>query len=127
MRRSISYALIVAALVTSTSAIPAQQRAQAAAAPLAPRMLPAGRYEFTSTDDDGDISAGTVSWIGQKMRIDMDSKTERRRGNRRGAAATVNVSSRRDKGDYILVDFATNTVRTRWSTSSKLPKRCRPR
>ena len=112
MRRSISYALIVAALVTSTSAIPAQQRAQAAAAPLAPRMLPAGRYEFTSTDDDGDISAGTVSWIGQKMRIDMDSKTERRRGNRRGAAATVNVSSRRDKGDYILVDFATNTVRT---------------
>lgn len=112
MRRFISYALITAALVASTSAVPAQQRAQAAAAPLAPRMLPAGRYEFTSTDDDGDISAGTVSWIGQKMRIDMDSKTERRRGNRRGAAATVNVSSRRDKGDYILVDFATNTVRT---------------
>ena len=112
MRRSISYALIAAALVASTSALPAQQRAQATAAPLAPRMLPAGRYEFTSTDDDGDISAGTVSWIGQKMRIDMDSKTERRRGNRRGAAATVNVSSRRDKGDYILVDFATNTVRT---------------
>lgn len=112
MRRSISYALIAAALVASTSVLPAQQRAQATAAPLAPRMLPAGRYEFTSTDDDGDISAGTVSWIGQKMRIDMDSKTERRRGNRRGAAATVNVSSRRDKGDYILVDFATNTVRT---------------
>lgn len=112
MRRSIQYALVAAALLTSTSALPAQQRAQAAAAPLAPRMLPAGRYEFTSTDDDGDISAGTVSWIGQRMRIDMDSKSERRRGNRRGAAATVNVSSRRDKGDYILVDFATNTVRT---------------
>ena len=111
MRRSIPYVLAAAALVASGSTIAAQPRAQAVAASAAPRTLPAGRYEFTSTDDDGDVSAGTVAWLGQQMRIDMDSKSERRRRNRQGAA-TVSVSTKRDRGDYILVDFATNTVRT---------------
>ncbi len=111
MRRSIPYVLAAATLVSS-SALPAQQRAHAATASAAPRALPAGRYEFTSTDDDGDVSAGTVSWLGQQMRIDMDAKSERRRRNRQGVTTTAHVSGRRDKGEYILVDFATNTVRT---------------
>lgn len=111
MRRSLPYVLAAVVLVASHSALPAQQRAQAAASAAA-RTLPSGRYEFTSTDDDGDVSAGTVSWIGQKMRIDMDSKSERRRRNRQGGTSTVHVSSRSERGEYILVDFATNTVRT---------------
>jgi hypothetical protein len=113
MRRYLPSVLSVAALLAATAALPAQQRAATApAAAATARTLPAGTYRFTGTDDDGDVSAGTVRWMGQQMRIDMDVKTERRNRDRRGAAASVNVSTSRSKGHYMLVDFASNTVRT---------------
>jgi hypothetical protein len=113
VRRSLPFVVSLAALLAATADLPAQQRAATTPAPAAAaRTLPSGTYRFTSTDDDGDVSAGTVRWIGQQMRIDMDVKTERRNHDRRGAAATVNVSTSRSKGHYMLVDFATNTVRT---------------
>jgi hypothetical protein len=113
VRRSLPSALSLAALLAASAVLPAQQRTAAApAAAAAARTLPSGTYRFTSTDDDGDVSAGTVRWIGQQMRIDMDAKTERRNRDRRGASATVNVSTSRSKGHYMLVDFASNTVRT---------------
>lgn len=107
--------LSVAALLAASAALPAQQRtATAPAAAASAKTLPAGTYRFTSTDDDGDVSGGTVRWIGQQMRIDMDVKTERRSRDRdrRSVTATLNVSTSRSKGHYMLVDFATNTVRT---------------
>ncbi len=114
MRRSASFALVAAAaLFTSslvTSPLGAQARAgSASAAPLAPRAMAAGRYEFTSTDDDGDVTAGAVAWTGQQMRIDLDRERARaRRSNTHGT--NVHVGNRR--GEYMLVDFVTNTVRT---------------
>ena len=112
-RRFLPSVLSVAALLAASAALPAQQRtATAPAAAASANTLPAGTYRFTSTDDDGDVSAGTVRWIGQQMRIDMDTKTERRNRDRRGVSASVNVSTSRSKGQYMLVDFATNTVRT---------------
>jgi hypothetical protein len=113
MRRSLPSVLSLTVLLAATSVVSAQPRATGApAATAAAKTLPAGSYRFTSTDDDGDVSAGTVRWIGQQMRIDMDSKTERRNRDRRGASATGNVSTSRSKGHYMLVDFATSTVRT---------------
>ncbi len=113
MRHTLPSILAASALLTAAPALIAQQRATAVpVAASAARTLPSGTYQFTSTDDDGDVSSGTVRWIGQQMRIDMDAKSERQRRDRRTIGATVNVSTSRAKGDYMLVDFVTNTVRT---------------
>jgi hypothetical protein len=111
MRRTTLALCSAVILLTAASHVSAQApaRASSAAAPLAPRAMPAGRYEFTSTDDDGDVTAGAVAWTGQQMRIDLDhERNSTRRSKNRGA--NVNVTNRR--GEYMLVDFATNTVRT---------------
>ncbi len=71
--------------------------------------MPAGRYEFTSTDDDGDMTTGSVAWTGQVMRIDLDRSRNRAR---RGNTNAVKVSSGNRRGEYMLVDFAANVVRT---------------
>ncbi len=108
MRRSV---LTVLSAVTLTAAplLSAQSRASAAsAAPLAPRQMPAGHYEFTSTSDDGDVTTGAVSWAGQQMRIDMDKS--QRRSHSGGRQSFVGVDVKR--GEYMLVDFASNMVRT---------------
>ncbi|MBC7840954.1 MAG: hypothetical protein H7099_01505 [Gemmatimonadaceae bacterium] len=115
MRRT---SLILTIAVTLTTAAPylnCQARTAATAAPaasataLAPKTMPAGQYQFTSTDDDGDVTSGTVSWNGQQMRIDLDRNRNRaRRGNNN--AVTVSTGNRR--GEYMLVDFASNTMRT---------------
>lgn len=107
MRRSALLALSAVALLTAAPALSAQQRAAAGTEPLAPKAMPAGRYEFTSTDDDGDVTAGAVAWTGSVMRIDMDRS--RKRSHHNGVA--LNVSDNR-RGEYMLVDFATNTVRS---------------
>ncbi len=111
MRRTALLVYSVAAIVTVAPHVHAQQRASAAPAasvPLAPPTMPAGRYEFTSTDDDGDVTTGAVSWAGQQMRIDLDrSRSKSRRGN----GAAVNIASNR-RGEYMLVDFSSNTMRT---------------
>lgn len=110
-RTTLAACTTVATLLTAALPMSAQApaRASASATPLAPRAMPAGRYEFTSTDDDGDVTAGAVAWTAQQMRIDLDRErnTARRNSNR---GANVNVTNRR--GEYMLVDFATNTVRT---------------
>jgi len=111
MRRSIPLALSAAILV-SAPLVSAQARSAASAnpaSPIAPRAMPAGRYEFTSTDDDGDVTSGAVAWSGQQMRIDLDRDRNRAR---RGNGNAVKVSSGNRRGEYMLVDFATNTVRT---------------
>lgn len=111
MRRSIPLALSAAILATAPI-LSAQARPIASASsatPIAPRTMSAGRYEFTSTDDDGDVTSGAVAWTGQQMRIDLDRDRNRaRRGNNNGAK--VVTGNRR--GEYMLVDFATNMVRT---------------
>ena len=109
MRRTVPYVLSAAVLLTSAPHVSAQARAAAAppeAGALAPRTMPAGRYQFTRTDDDGDVTTGAVAWSGQQLRIDMDRRPARARNT--GAAATVNTR----RGEYTLVDFATSTVRT---------------
>ncbi len=103
--------LLVPALLLVATA-PANAHAQSATAAratasLAPRTMAAGRYEFTSADDDGDVQTGTVAWSGQVLRIDMDRTRNRAR---RGKGVSVSTSNRR--GEYMLVDFASNTVRT---------------
>lgn len=109
MRRSIPLAFATAVLLTSAPMLVAQSRAASAASALAPRTMPAGRYEFTSTDDDGDVTSGAVAWTGQQMRIDLDrSRNRARRGNSNG----VSVSTGNRRGEYMLVDFASNTVRS---------------
>ncbi len=114
MRNSLPYVLSTAALLTLVPAAPAQQsaRAERATSAAPAQTLPAGSYQFTSTDDDGDVSIGTVRWIGQQLRIDMDPKPDRQRRDRRTVRAGTNVSTSRSKGEFILVDFATSTVRT---------------
>ncbi len=113
MRRSTPFALSAVALLTAASLLPAvaqaQARASATAAPVAPRTMPAGRYEFTSTEDDGDVTSGAVAWTGNLLRIDLDrSRNRARHGNSNG----VTVSTGNRRGEYMLVDFASNTVRT---------------
>ena len=113
MRRSPPFALSAVALLTAASLLPAsaqaQARASATAAPVAPRTMPAGRYEFTSTEGDGDVTSGAVAWSGQLLRIDLDrSRNRARRGNNNG----VTVSTGNRRGEYMLVDFSSNTVRT---------------
>ena len=106
MRRT---ALTVLSAVTLTAAqlLSAQFRASAgSAAPLAPRQMPAGHYEFTSTSDNGEVTTGAVSWVGQQMRIDMD-KNQRR--SHSGGRQSVGVDAK--KGDYMLVDFSSKMVR----------------
>ena len=107
MRRTAPFVLSVAVLLASAPHVSAQARAAAPAdaGALAPRTMPAGRYEFTRTDDDGDVSTGRVAWSGQLLRIDMD------RNASRGRHADVNVNANR-RGEYTLVDFSSNTVRT---------------
>jgi hypothetical protein len=109
MRRAVLFALSAASVAVTATALPAQQRgARAAAEPLAPRNMPAGRYEFTSTDDDGDVTSGAVAWTGNVMRIDLDRSRHHARRKGGGVAVNVNNSGR---GHYMLVDFATNTLR----------------
>jgi hypothetical protein len=109
MRRTTLAVSSAVALLAAAPHIHAQARASAAvAAPLAPRTMPAGRYEFTSTDDDGDVTSGAVSWTGQLMRIDLDRN--RRRARRDNGVAFTASDNRR--GEYMLVDFETNTMRT---------------
>jgi len=109
MRRTLPLVLSAVALASLAPALQAQPRGtKAAAAALAPRQMPTGRYTFISTDDDGDTKTGTVAWTGRLMRIDMDRST--RSGRRNNSGATVTSDSRR--GEYMLVDFAGNTVRT---------------
>ena len=106
MRRT---ALTVLSAFTLTAAplLSAQSRASAgSAAPLAPRQMPAGHYEFTSTSDNGEVTTGAVSWVGQQMRIDMD-KNQRR--SHSGGRQSVGVDAK--KGDYMLVDFSSKMVR----------------
>ena len=108
MRRS---ALTVLSAVTLAAAplLSAQARtAPANAAQLAPRQMPAGHYEFTSTSDDGDITTGAVSWVGQLMRIDMDKHQRRSHSAARQADVTVDAK----RGEYMLVDFSTKLLRT---------------
>ena len=113
MHRNLPAVFSAAVLLAASPVLVAQPRSTAApAAVAAARTLPAGTYRFTSTDDDGDVSTGTVRWIGQQMRVDMDATASRRRSDRRTAGAPVNVGTNRGKRDYMLVDFATNTVRT---------------
>ncbi len=115
MRRTALFAYSAAALVSAASHVHAQQRvsataAAAAASPLAPKTMPVGQYQFTSTDDDGDITTGSVSWNGPQMRIDLDrSRNRARRGNSNGVKVSTGGNRR---GEYMLVDFATNTMRT---------------
>ena len=114
MRRTITFAVLAFSAVAITApaaSLSAQQRAsaKAAAEPLAPRAMPAGRYEFTSTDDDGDVTTGAVSWTGSVMRIDMDRSRKHARRSNNGVAANV---SNRQRGEYMLVDYASNTVRS---------------
>jgi len=109
MRRTLPLVLSAVALASFAPALPAQARTtKPAASALAPRQMPTGRYTFTSTDDAGDPTTGTVAWTGQLMRIDMDRST--RSGPRNNTGAAVTSNSRR--GEYMLVDFAGNTVRT---------------
>jgi hypothetical protein len=106
VRHSLLLVLSIASL-PMVSPLRAQRPAPAseARAPLAPSAMPSGRYEFTRTDDDGDVSSGAVVWSGQLLRIDMDrSRNRARRGNNNGVA----VSSRR--GEYVVVNFGTGTV-----------------
>jgi hypothetical protein len=115
MRSSFRLVPLCGALLVAAPFLSAQQRVASAAAlgaPLAPRVMPAGHYEFTRTDDDGDVTTGAVSWTDQQMRIDIDRSRTRaqRRVSSATGAATAAVSSRR--GEYTLVDFASNTVRT---------------
>ena len=112
MRRTATFALLALSAVAATApaaSLSAQQRAsvKAAAEPLAPRAMPAGRYEFSSTDDDGDVTTGAVSWTGSVMRIDMDRSRKHARRSNNGVLMS---GSRR--GEYMLVDYATNTVRS---------------
>jgi hypothetical protein len=97
-----------AALITVPVLAQSRAAAAAAAVPGPARTISAGRYEFTRTDDDGDVSTGTVTWSGQQMRIDMHRGTSGRARERSGGA-NITVSAN-DRG-YTLVDFATNTVR----------------
>ncbi|MDZ7631923.1 MAG: hypothetical protein U5K74_11420 [Gemmatimonadaceae bacterium] len=111
MRRTVPFVLAATVMLSAAPTLIAQARpaSASAAAPLAPRAMPAGRYEFTSTDDDGDVTSGAVAWTGQVMRIDLDrSRNRARRGNNN--AVTVSTGNRR--GEYMLVDFASNVVRT---------------
>lgn len=109
MRRTLPLVFSAVALVSVAPALQSQPRGtQPAAAALAPRQMPTGRYTFTSTDDDGDTNTGTVAWTGQMMRIDMDRSDRRARRSKGG----VTVSSDSRRGEYMLVDFAGNTVRT---------------
>jgi hypothetical protein len=111
MRRTLPLVLS-AAILASAPLLSAQARAASSAnsaAPIAPPTMPAGRYEFTSTDDDGDVTSGAVAWTGQQMRIDLDRDRSRARHTSDHA---VNVSTGNRRGEYMLVDFATNTVRT---------------
>jgi hypothetical protein len=104
VRRSLLFVLSVASS-SLASPLCAQPAAAATGSARAPLAMPAGRYEFTRTDDDGDVSSGAVVWSGQLLRIDMDRSRDRaRRGNDNG----VTVSSRR--GEYIVVNFGTGTV-----------------
>ena len=111
MRRSTSLVLSAVVLLASANVVTAQTRAAARSAsdaPLAPVTMPSGRYEFTSTDDDGDVTSGAVAWTGQQMRIDLDRNRNRaRRGNNNASGGSDNR-----RGEYMLVDFANNTVRT---------------
>ena len=112
MRRTAAFALLALSAVAATApaaSLLAQQRAsaKAAAEPLAPRAMPAGRYEFSSTDDDGDVTTGAVSWTASVMRIDMDRSHKRARRSNNGV-----VMSDSRRGEYMLVDYATNTVRS---------------
>ena len=110
MRRTLPLVLSAVALASVAPALPAQARtAKPAASALAPRQMPAGRYTFTSTDDGGDATTGTVVWTGQLMRIDMDRST---RSGRRNNDGGVTVASNSQRGEYMLVDFGANMVRT---------------
>ena len=107
MRRvHLSIAAALFAGLSPQAPLTAQRSAAAAPAVAVARTMPAGRYEFTTTDDDGDVTTGAVSWLGSQMRIDMD-RSRNRTGPRSSA---VNASNRR--GEYILVDLAANMVRT---------------
>lgn len=113
MRRTHPAVVSAIALLMAVPTAGAQARAAApnAGSALAPQAMPAGHYEFTSTDDDGDVTSGAVSWNGRQLRIDLDRNRNRnvsRNGNRR---ASVDVGTRNRRGEYMLVDFATNTVR----------------
>ena len=111
MRRSTFLVLFAVTLLSAASSLTAQPRAAAnvsASVPLAPRAMPAGRYEFTSTKDDGDVTSGAVSWTGSVMRIDLDQSRSRARQHSGNATVSVGSSGR---GHYMLVDFATNTLR----------------
>ena len=113
MRRTPAVVVSAIALLIVAPTVGAQARASASnvAPALAPQAMPAGHYEFTSTDDDGDVTSGAVSWNGRQLRIDLDRNRNRnasRNGNRR---ASVDVGTRNRRGEYMLVDFATNTVR----------------
>lgn len=109
MHRSISTAFLAVALSGVATVSPAQRTMShartAAASVLTARETPAGRYEYTSIDDDGDVSTGAVTWMGRQMRIDPDHNATRRRSG----GSDVNVATRR--GEYFLVDFASNQVR----------------
>jgi hypothetical protein len=113
MRRSATIVLSAfsAVSLTAAPALRAQARAGASAtSAIAPRAIPAGHYEFTSTDDDGDITTGAVSWIGKQLRIDLDRSRKHKREGKHGAVVTASTSH--DRGEYMLVDFSTNLVRT---------------
>lgn len=119
MRRALPFAMSAFAALSGTSFLEAQTPRAAAAttaaqSPVAPRQLAAGRYEFTSTGDDGNVTAGAVAWRGQQLRIDMDHSERRGRSDRsrRGGGPGVHVSASGKRGEYMLVDFASNTVRT---------------
>jgi hypothetical protein len=108
--RSITLAVTSAvAVFMAAPHIHAQARASGAtSAPLTPHTMPAGRYEFTSTGDNGDVTSGAVSWAGPLMRIDLDRN---RRHAHRDGNVSMTVSDNR-RGEYMLVDFGTNTMRT---------------
>jgi hypothetical protein len=114
MQRSTPLALSALALIGGAQLLGAQVRsgaAPAAAAVLAPAAMPAGHYEFTSTDDDGDVTSGAVSWNGQQLRIDVDRNRNRNTAHAGTGRAAVDVAPGNRRGEYMLVDFATNTVR----------------
>jgi hypothetical protein len=112
VRLSITFGAAVVAAVALTAPTGAQARTVAATATpspaAAPSLMPAGSYDFTRVDDDGDTSSGTVSWSGQLMRVQIDRSRSRRTNSRTGSTSTT-ITSGRD--DYMLVDFANNTVR----------------
>lgn len=107
----VAVALACAPAVAAAQAAPAQAapaRAATAAslgAPLAPVVPDAGSYRFVLVDDDADRSAGTVSWRGRLVRIDMsEGSFNIDLGGSNGSRKHGRASARGGGQQWMLVD-----------------------